>query len=98
MRPIVTDRVVWSVALSVGLSVTLVSPAKTAESMEIPFGLWARMGRRNNVLDRSPEVLSDVAMATIFWLSIYGVHIFATWRIRLNRLCAAAMRPYIKLL
>jgi len=32
-------------------------------------------------------------MATIFWLSIYGVHIDATWRIRLNRPCAAAMRP-----
>ena len=31
-------------------------------------------------------------MATIFWLSIYGVHIGATWRIRLNRPCAAAMR------
>ena len=33
-----------------------------------------------------------------FWLSIYGVHIGATWRIRLNRPCAAAMRPYVKLL
>jgi len=32
-------------------------------------------------------------MATIFWFSIYGVHIGATWRIRLNRPCAAAMRP-----
>jgi len=31
------------------------------------------------------EVLSDVAMATIFWLSVYGVHIGATWLIRLNR-------------
>ena len=27
-----------------------------------------------------------------------GVHIGATWRIRLNDTCAAAMRPYIKLL
>ena len=27
------------------------------------------------------EVLRDVAVATIFWLSIYGVHIGATWRI-----------------
>jgi len=27
-----------------------------------------------------------------------GVHIGATWRIRLNRPCAAAMRPYVKLL
>jgi len=44
------------------------------------------------------EVLRDVAMATIFWFSIYGVHIGATWRIRLNRPCAATMRPYVKLL
>jgi len=44
------------------------------------------------------EVLRDVAMASIFWLSIYGVDIGATWRIRLNRPCAAAMRPYGKLL
>jgi len=42
--------------------------------------------------------LTDVAMATIFWLSIYAVHIGATWRIRLNRPRAAAMRPYVKLL
>ena len=44
------------------------------------------------------EVLSDVAIATVFWLSIYGVYIDATWRIRLNRPCAAAMRPYVKVL
>jgi len=44
------------------------------------------------------EVLREVDLATIFWLSIYGVHIGATWRIRLNRSCAAAMRPYVKLL
>jgi len=40
MRPIVTDRVAWSV----GLSVTLVSPAETAEPIEMPSGLllgWA---------------------------------------------------------
>jgi len=49
MRPIVTDRVASSVdrsaGLSVGLSVTLVSPAKTAEPIEMPFGLrngWAQ--------------------------------------------------------
>ena len=33
-----------------------------------------------------------------FWLPIYGVHIGATWRIRLNCPCAAAMRPYVELL
>jgi len=42
-------------------------------------------------------VLREVAMTTIFWLSIYWVHIGATWRIRLNRPCATAMRPYVKL-
>jgi len=35
MRPIVTD-----VAWSAGLSVTILGPAKTAEPIEIPFGLW----------------------------------------------------------
>jgi len=39
--------------------------------------------------------LRVVVMATIF----FGfLHIGTTWRIRLNRLYAAAMRPYVKLL
>jgi len=33
------------------LSVTLVSPAKTTSPIEMPFGLWARMGPSNHVLD-----------------------------------------------
>jgi len=32
-------------------SVTLVSPTKTAESLEMPFGLRSRVGPRNHVLD-----------------------------------------------
>ena len=48
MRPIVTDRVAWSV----GRFVTLVSPAKTAEVIEMPFGLRTRVGQRNHVSDR----------------------------------------------
>jgi len=36
MQPIVTDRIAWSL----GLSVTLVSPLKIAESIEMPFGYW----------------------------------------------------------
>jgi len=32
------------------------------------------------------------------WGVLDGVHIGATWRIRLNRPCAPAMRPYVKLL
>jgi len=51
MRPIVTDRVAWSVCLSV----TLVSPAKTSEAIEMQFGLRTRVGSRNHVLDGGPQ-------------------------------------------
>ena len=44
---IVTDRVAWSV----GQSVTLVSLAKTAEPIQIPFGLWVQMVPTNHNLD-----------------------------------------------
>jgi len=47
MRPIVTNCVAWSV----GLSVTLVYPAKTAAPIKMPFGLGIWMGTRNHVLD-----------------------------------------------
>jgi len=39
------------VCRSVCLSVTLVSPAKTAEPIELPFGLRTRVGPGNHVLD-----------------------------------------------
>jgi len=41
------SRVAWSVCLSE----TVVSPAKTAESIEMQFGLRTRVGPRNCVLD-----------------------------------------------
>jgi len=47
MRPIVTDRVAWSVCWSV----TIVSPAKTAEPIEMPIELWTWVGSRNRVLE-----------------------------------------------
>jgi len=50
---------------------------------------------RQNVDIADTLHLRDVAMATIFWLSICGVHSGATSRIRLNRPCAAAMRSYV---
>jgi len=37
------------------LSVTLVSPAKTAAPIEIPFGLKTRVGPGNHVLDGGPD-------------------------------------------
>ena len=44
------DRLAWSV----GRFVTLVSPAKTAEPIEMPFGLRTRVGTGNHVLDGGP--------------------------------------------
>jgi len=59
MRPILTDRVAWSVGMSVcrsvGLSVTLVSPSKTAAPIELPFGLRTWVGPGNHVLDGGPD-------------------------------------------
>jgi len=43
-----------SVCWSVGLSVTLVSPAKTAAPIELPFGLRTWVGLGNHVLDGGP--------------------------------------------
>ena len=41
---------------SVSLSVTLVSPAKTAEPMVMPFGLWTRVGPRMHKFNRIRQV------------------------------------------
>jgi len=43
------------------------------------------------------EVLRDVAIVTVFGFLYMGC-IDTTWRIRLNRPCAAAMQPNVKLL
>ena len=51
MRPTVTDRVAWSVRLTDGRSVTVVSPEKSAEPIEVPSGLRTRVGAQNHVLD-----------------------------------------------
>ena len=47
--------------------------------------------------DGGPEVLRDVAIATTFWLPIWGAH----WHHLANTTelpYAAAMRPFVKLL
>ena len=54
MRPIVTNRVVWSVGRwteHTNVKHTVASPAKTAEPIEVPFGMWTRVGPRNHILD-----------------------------------------------
>jgi len=50
------DGVAWSVCLSVGLSVTIMTSAKTAEPIEMLLGLWTRVGPRNHVLDGGPDL------------------------------------------
>ena len=55
-------------------AVSAVSCAKTAEPIEMPFGLWARMGPRNHVLDGGPAVLRVVAIATNF-----GTNVAINW-------------------
>jgi len=88
-RPIVTDRVPWSVGLSVGLSVTVVSPAKTAEPIEMLFGLKTWVGPGNHVLDGSisptgkgqeekeegtnAPVCMNTPISVSFWPTIQGV-------------------------
>jgi len=44
--------------------------AKTAKPIEMSFGLWTCVGRRNHVLDGGLAVLRDVAMATNFGTKI----------------------------
>jgi len=55
MWSIVTDRVAWSVGPSVCLFVTLLNPAKTAEPIEMPFGLRTRVGPGNHALVGGPD-------------------------------------------
>ena len=55
MRSIVTDA--WSVCLSVDRSFChSLEPCKMAELIEMPFGVWTRVGRPgNHALDGDPD-------------------------------------------
>jgi len=48
MRPIVTDRVAWSVCHTS-------EPGKKAKLIEMLFGLWTRVSLGNHVLDGCPN-------------------------------------------
>jgi len=52
MRSIVTDGVAGSVCRSVCHDH---EPRKTAEPIEMPFGLWTWLGQRNRVLYGGPD-------------------------------------------
>jgi len=62
MQHIVTDGEACSVCLSVGWSVTILSPAKTAEPIEMPFAVWTWVDPRNHVLDDGPDPPSEGAI------------------------------------
>ena len=68
MRLVVTDGVAWSVCLSVSRSVTIMSPAKTTEPIEMPFGMWTRVGvdSRNHVLDGD-----NIGLYFIYFTALY---------------------------
>ena len=79
--PVVRNRVAWSVCRSVCRSVIVVSPAKTAAPIEMPFGLRTRVDPRKHVLDGmhlantidwTVRVRRDVALCQITLTTCYG--------------------------
>jgi len=56
MLPTAADGVAWSVGRLVCLSFAIVSLAEMAEPTEMPFGMWTRVGPRNHVLQRDPDL------------------------------------------
>ena len=60
-----------------------------AEAIDLPFRLWTRVGRRKHKFNRIRQEAPVCPYRRAQW---------RTWRIRLNRPSAAAMRPYVKLL
>jgi len=66
-----------------------VSCAKTAEPIDLPFGLWSRWAEGST---------SSIVFARWRQCAHTGGHICATWQIGLNCPSAAAIRSYVKLL
>ena len=128
MQPIVTDRVAWSVGLSICLLVCHTSEPcrngwtdwdvwvmdsggpKETYIMRRSRGAIFR-GKNMPWLARRHSAVSCAKMAEPIQMPFGSCsrggpkevcvawgHIGATWRIRLNRPYAAAMRPYVKLL
>ena len=110
MRSIAADGIVYSVGLSVCLSVMAMSPAKAAEPIEMPFGTLTRVGPRNHVLDRGPDLRTwsgnferekgpaqDI-LGTRYTENDSAEGSTGTVYWRLNGPRAAAMRSYVKLL
>jgi len=95
----VSPRVFIIILIRLHLITSKMRPIVTdgvALSVGQSVGLWRSCALQNRWTDRDAVWYVDSGgpkEACIRW-----VHIGATWRIRLNRPCAAAMRPYVKLL
>ena len=89
LRPIAVDRVAWSVCrcvcLSVCLLVTIVSVAKTAEPIQIPFGVRS-LGAKEPCIWWAPDNTERRAL-------LRGM--FAVDILTVIRQGAAAMRPLV---
>jgi len=57
---------------------TVMSCAKTAEPVDLPFGFWTWVGPRKDKFNRIRQVTP---------MCRHGRHIGAIWQIQLNRLC-----------
>jgi len=68
MQPIITDQVAWSVGRVVCLSVTIVSPAETAQPIAMLFELRTWVGQRNHVLD-------GIQISTLEGIILRGKHV-----------------------
>ena len=55
------------VYLSVFLSVVILSLAKMAELIELPFEMWSQVSQRNHVLEEGPDPAWEVAVLTGEW-------------------------------
>ena len=86
----------WDVAILMGKGAShckvqrhsAVICAKTAEPIDVPFGLWTRIGRKKYKFNRIRQVALCARM---------GWHSDTTWRIRLDSPSAAAMQLYVNL-
>jgi len=63
-----------------------ISCAKTSEPIDLPFGLWTRVGRRKHKF---------IVFARWRQRALTGGHVSTTWWIRLNRTSVVAMRPLV---
>jgi len=50
-----------------------------------------------DILKATEQGIVLVQFGDFIGCTLWDAHVSATWRFRMSRLCAAAMRPYIKL-